>query len=151
VLYFWGTDFWQSVAALPALGRLAARFEPKGVIFRAIHRSDGDEERTGQEARRVLVLKGTPLIFTLDQMRVERHSRGMTAQEYGVNGYPVLILIDRAGKIAFRSDMTAGDRNVAAVFMKILTDPQAMTEEKANRLVERAIAEEIEAVLKQMD
>ena len=41
----------------------------------------------------------------------------------------------------------AYDRNVAAVFMQILTDPQAMTEEKANRLVERTIAEEIESVL----
>ena len=48
----------------------------------------------------------------------------MTAQQYGVINYPVVILIDRAGKIAFRSDMAAGDRNVAAVFMKILTDPR---------------------------
>ena len=53
-----------------------------------------------------------------------------------------------AGKIAFRSDMADGDRNVAAVFMQILTDPQAMTEEKANQLVEQAIGEEIESVLK---
>jgi hypothetical protein len=45
--------------------------------------------------------------------------------------------------------MAAGDCNVAAVFMKILTDPQAMTEENANQLAQRAIAEEIEAVLKQ--
>ncbi len=75
----------------------------------------------------------------------------MTAQQYGVTDYPVVILIDQAGKIAFRSDMAAGDRNVAGVFMKILTDPQAMTEKKASSLVERAIAEEIEAVLRQLD
>jgi hypothetical protein len=45
--------------------------------------------------------------------------------------------------------MAAIDCNVATVFMKILTDPQAMAEENANRLAQRAIAEEIEAVLKQ--
>jgi hypothetical protein len=38
---------------------------------------------------------------------------------------------------------------LAAVLMKILTDPQGMTEEKANGLVERAIAEEVEEVLRQ--
>ena len=150
MLYFWGTDFWQSVAALPALGKLAARFEPRGVVFRAIHRPDGNEKRTVEDARRLLALKGAPIVFALDQMRIAGHSRGVTAQRYGVNNYPVVIIIDRAGKIAFRSDM-AYDRNVAAIFMQILTDPQAMTEEKANRLVERALAEEIESVLKQRD
>ena len=80
-------------------------------------------------------------------MRVEGHSRGETAQQYGVINYPVVILIDGAGKIAFRSDTAVGDRNVAAVFMQILTDPQAMNDEKANQLVEQAIGEEIESVL----
>jgi hypothetical protein len=37
VLYFWGTDFWQSVGALPAFSNLAAEFERRGVVFRAIH------------------------------------------------------------------------------------------------------------------
>ena len=151
VLYFWGTDFWQSVAALPALGKLAAAYEPRGVVFRAIHRPDQDEKRLGEEVRKLIAVKQAPLIFALDKVRIDRHSRGMTAQQYGVTDYPVVILIDQAGKIAFRSDMAAGDRNVAGVFMKILTDPQAMTEKKASSLVERAIAEEIEAVLRQLD
>jgi RNA polymerase sigma factor (sigma-70 family) len=151
VLYFWGTDFWQSVGALPALGKLVAKFEPRGVLFRSVHRPDTNDKRTVEEARRLLAHKEVPLVFALDQMRVEGHSRGATAQRYGVINYPVVILIDRAGKVAFRSDMAAYDRNVAAVFMQILTDPQAMTEEKANRLVERAIAEEIELVLEQKD
>ena len=120
-------------------------------MFRAIHRPDGDEKRVGEAARRMLALKQVPLVFALDQVRVAGHSRGMTAQEYGVINYPVVILIDRAGKIAFRSDMAAGDRNLASVFIQILTDPQAMTEEKANQLAERAINEEIELVLKQTD
>ena len=148
VLYFWGTDFKQSVQALPAIGKLADRFEPRGVAFRAIHRPDGNEKRTVEEARSVLALKKAPLTFALDEMRIKGHSRGFTAQQYGVINYPVVILIDRAGQIAFRSDMAADDRNVAAVFMQILTGPQAMTEEKGNQQVERAIAEEIESVLK---
>ena len=60
---------------------------------------------------------------------------------------PADIVIDRAGKIAFRSDMAADDRSVGGVFMRILTNPQSMTAEKANALVERAIAEEIDSVL----
>jgi hypothetical protein len=75
----------------------------------------------------------------------------LTSEKYGVHSCPVVILVDRAGEIAFRSDMAAGDRNAAAVFVRTLTDPEVMTEEKANRLVERALAEEIEAVLKRSD
>ncbi len=84
------------------------------------------------------------MVCALDRVRIEGHSRGVTADRYGVNNYPVVILIDRKGRIAFRSDATAGDRNVAAVFMKMLTEPQTMTDKRANLLVERAIAEEIE-------
>jgi hypothetical protein len=151
LLYFWGTDFRQSVEALPALAKLAARFEPRGVGFRAIHRPAADEKRTLEDARRALALKQIRLTYAIDQVRIEGHSRGVTAQQYGVNHYPAVILIDRTGKIAFRSDEVDDDRNVAAVFMRILTDPQEMTEEKADRLVERAIAEEIESLLKRKD
>ncbi len=151
VLYFWGTDFWQSVDALPALGKLAAAFESRGAVFRVIHRPDRDERRIEEQARNVLAKNRIPFAFALDQVRIAQNSRGVTAHQYGVNNYPVLILIDRRGKIAFRSDATAGDRNLAALFMKILTEPEMMTKEKANQLVERAIAEEIELVLKQND
>lgn len=151
VLYFWGIDFRQSAEALAAISRLAARLEPRGAVFRAIHRPDGDEKRVCEEARGMLAFNQAPLVFALDHTRVAGHSRGVTAQRYGVLDYPVIILIDRAGKVAFRSDLAAGDRNVAGVFMQILTDPQSMTEEKANRLVEQAIGEEIEQVLAHTD
>lgn len=151
VLYFWGSDFRQSVEALPALAGLAARFEPRGVVFRAIHRPDRDEERTIDKGRRILSLTKASITFALDRMRLEGHSRGMTAQHYGVIQYPTLIVIDGNGKIAFRSDMTASDRNLAGIFMKILTDPQAMSKDKANQLVEQAIAVEIESALKPND
>ena len=148
VLYFWGITFWQSVSALPALGKLAAAFEPRGVEFLAIHNSDLDRAHVERQAHRVLAFKHALPKLALDQTRFRNHARGKTADVYGVDRLPVLIVIDRAGKIAFRSDLAAGDRNVSAVFTRILTDPQVMTEEKANRLVERALAEEIESVLK---
>jgi hypothetical protein len=143
--------FWQSVNALPTLGKLAALFEPRGVEFLAIHNAELDREHVEKQARRVLAFKHAPLNLALDQTRIANHAVGKTAEVYGVTRPPALIVIDRAGKIAFRSDTAADDRNLAAVFMRIQTDPQAMTEEKANRLVERAIADEIEAVLKQGD
>jgi hypothetical protein len=151
VLYFWGMTFWQSVNALPTLGKLAALFEPRGVEFLAIHNAELDREHVEKQARRVLAFKHAPLNLALDQTRIANHAVGKTAEVYGVTRPPALIVIDRAGKTAFRSDTAADDRNLAAVFMRIQTDPQAMTEEKANRLVERAIADEIEAVLKQGD
>jgi peroxiredoxin len=149
VLYFWGMVFWQSVGALPAMGKLAGEFEPRGVEFLAIHNTEPDAEHSQKQAGKALTFKNSPLVFALDQTRINRHVQGKTAHAYGVNKYPTVILIDRAGKIAFRSDTAAGDRNVAAVFMKIAADPNAMTEEKANQLVERAIREEIESILKQ--
>jgi hypothetical protein len=62
-----------------------------------------------------------------------------------------VILIDRAGNIAFRTDTAAGDRNIAAVFNRMASNPNTMTEEKANGLIERALTQEIESVLNRKD
>ena len=56
------------------------------------------------------------MVNAIDQTRIARHARGVTAEQYGVNNYPVIIVVDRAGKIAFRSDAADGDRNPAALF-----------------------------------
>ena len=130
---------------------LPPRSSLRGAVFRAIHRPDSDERRIEEQARSVLAKNRIPFAFALDQVRIAQNSRGVTAHQYGVNNYPVLILIDRRGTFAFRSDATAGDRNLAAVFMKILTEPEMMTKVKANQLIERAIAEEIQLVLRQND
>ncbi|MFI5456191.1 MAG: sigma-70 family RNA polymerase sigma factor [Isosphaerales bacterium] len=151
VLYFWGMPFWESVSALPALGKLAAKFEPRGVEFLAIHNADLDAEHVQKQARRVLAFKDARLVFALDQTRIRNHARGKTADGYGVNRCPTVILIDRAGKIAFRSDTATGDRNVTALFNQMAVDPKTITEEKANQLTEKALAREIERVLKPKD
>jgi RNA polymerase sigma factor (sigma-70 family) len=149
VLYFWGISFWPSVGALPAMGQLATRFQPRGVEFLAIHNVSLDEEDAREQGRKVLAFKGAPLVMAIDRTRVARHARGVTLQAYGGEGYPlpVIIVIDRAGKIAYRSDTATGDRNMYRVFTRIFQDPGSMTEQQVNERVERRLAEEIEKAL----
>ena len=106
-----------------------------------------------EQARKVLAFKGAPLIVAVDQSRIPRHARGQTAERYGVQGFPlpVIIVIDRAGKIAYRSDIAAGDHNLSAFFTKIAQDPASLTEQQLNELVERTLADELEKALKQKD
>ncbi len=149
VLYFWGMVFWESVSELEALGKLATEFELRGVEFLAIHNAEPDAEYVQKQAQKALAFKNASLVFALDQSRIVGHARGKTADRYGVSRGPAVILIDRAGKIAFRSDTVTGDRNVTALFHQMAADPKTITETKANEIVERTLADEIEKVLKQ--
>jgi alkyl hydroperoxide reductase subunit AhpC len=146
VLFFWGIRG-QSVSALPALGKLATAFQDRGVEFLAIHNAEEDEEYAQKQARKVLAFKGAPLVLAIDQTRNLTPDRGMTADQYGIRGQPVLVVIDRAGKIAFRNDTATGARNLSAIFRQMVQNPKEMTEQKANQLIERMLADEIEKVL----
>jgi hypothetical protein len=148
VLYFWGMLFWQSVSALPPMEKLAFEFKPREVDFLAIHNAEPDPDHFQTQARKVLAFKGASMVNAIDQIRILNHTRGLTAQQYGVNNYPVVIVIDRAGKIAFRSDTAEGDRNPVTVFRQIVANPGTMTEEKAIEVIHKALAQEIERVLK---
>ena len=77
VLYFWGTDFRTSAEALPAVAGLAARFAPRGIAFRGIHRPDSDGERALEAGRRLLARKNVPLVFAIDQFGTDDLSRGL--------------------------------------------------------------------------
>ena len=57
-------------------------------------------------------------------------------------------MIDRAGKIAFRSDTAAGAQNLSSVFRRVAEDPASMSEQKINEMVERTLAAELEKTLK---
>ncbi len=142
--------YWQSVSALPAMGKLAADFQPKGVEFVAIHNAEPDEERALEQARKALAFKGAPLVTAVDQTRIPRHARGVTAQRYGGQGFPlpVIIVIDRAGKIAFRSDTAAGAQNLSAAFRRGAEDPATTSEQMINELVIRTLAAALEKVLR---
>ncbi len=153
VLYFWGISFWPSVAALPAVGKLAAKFQPRGVEFLAIHNAEPDEDLAQQQARKVLDFKGAPLVVAVDRSRIPKHARGETAQRYGGQGFPLpfIVVIDRTGKIAYRSDNAPGPSNLSAAIRRMLQDPSNITEQKINELVEHTLAGELQKVLEQKD
>jgi hypothetical protein len=153
VLYFWRIQYAPSVSSLPSRGQRATRFQPRGVWFLAIHHAESDEEIALEQGRKVLARKGAPLALAIDQSRVPRHALGMTAVRYALQSGvpPVIIVIDRAGKIAFRSDSATGAGNLNVVFMQMLQNPANMTEDTANDRVEQTLAFEIERTVRHRD
>jgi hypothetical protein len=139
---------------LPALGRLAEEYEPRGAVFLAIHNAERDPEEVRKQFRKVLALKGVPLPFAVDQMRVTFHARGVTADRYGQKMMPpFVVIVDCTGKISFHSESAAGDANVNAmvnanVRQRMAAGSVDMDEEQVNERIERALRREIEQVLK---
>jgi hypothetical protein len=132
------------------MGQLATRFQPRGVEFLAVHDASLDEEEAREQGRKVLAFKGAPLVMAIDRTRGAGLAQGVSLQAYGGQGYqlPVIIVIDRTGQIAYRSDTATGDRNLSRVFNRIFQDSGNMTEQQLNEQVERTLAEEIEKALK---
>ncbi len=150
VLNFWGTWCAPCLGELPSLDKLRARYEPLGVVFLTLH-TPGEDEKT---VRKVLEMKKASLTFAFDRDR-KRDAvfdlNGMTAERYGVRGYPALVMIDRQGNVAFHSGIGARE-GVAA--MKALgkkiglnVDESTMTEADAHRLWEVFFGREIERIL----
>jgi peroxiredoxin len=151
VLYFWNTGIGQSVSALTAIGKLGAQFETRDVVFMAIHGCNEDEESLQEMTRRLFAFKKVRLESTVDQPYIDPFTPGATKQRYGIRDHPTVIVIDRDGRVAFRSDTTMGDRNLAAVFNRIASYPTTMTEEDANQRTADALALEIENALRKQD
>ena len=148
MLYFWGINFDPSVCILPALGKLARDFEPRGTVFLTIHNSEREPDEFRQQAGKVLAFKGAPLPFAVDQLRVKFHARGVTADRYGQKmAPPFVVIIDRTGKIAFHSESAIGDANVNAILWQLANGSVGMAEEQINERIERALGREIERVL----
>jgi len=151
VLYFWRIEFPPSVSSLPALGELATQFQARGVEFLIIHHAEPDEEAAQEQGRKVLASKGAPLALAIDQTRIPKHALGSTAWNYGLQPGlpPVIVVIDRAGKIAFRSDTATGAGSLSAAFMQMRQNSGNLTQEKAIELIDRTLAGEIEKALQQ--
>ena len=79
------------------------------------------------------------LVFALDRTRQKDDfsKKGETAERYGVTGYPTYILIDRSGKIAFRSDDPAIFPSFQATVKELGFEASKITEEQASRVIER--------------
>jgi RNA polymerase sigma factor (sigma-70 family) len=150
VLYFCGIGFDPSICVLPALGRLAKEYEPRGAVFLAIHNAEREPEEVREQFRKVLAFKGALLPFAVDKMRVKFHARGVTADRYGQKKMPpFVVIVDRTGKITFHSESAASDANVnAIVWQQTAAGSVDMAEEQVNGRIERALRQEIERVLK---
>ena len=145
-LSFWGIWCSPCVKELPTIERLRRKYEPRGVVFVSIH-TPGVEMK---QIRKLLDLKKTALLSALDQDRKKDDNslRGVTAERYGVEGYPTNILIDREGRVAFRSDGQNNLPTVQAIGREVgINDSKNVTEEQINESSERFLTQAIEKVL----
>src|SRR5208337_472138 len=102
VLCFWNISDALSVSRLPVLAQIRNEFGPRGVFFLAIH-GPGEDEK---QVRRVLEFKKTPLLWAMDLERQDRTLKhiGATAWQYDLQSFPLVVGIDKNGKVAFRGD-----------------------------------------------
>jgi RNA polymerase sigma factor (sigma-70 family) len=151
-LEFWGIWCIPCINGMPSLERLKQKYEPRGVIFLSIHTPG---EAIGK-IRRFLDLKKATFLAALDQGQgVDDKSRngptrnGTTANQYGVKGYPTLVMIDRKGNVAFHSGIgtKGGVEAMKAQGKEMGLDESAMTEKDFYRLWEAFFGRAIDNVL----
>jgi peroxiredoxin len=147
VLYFWNIAALPSVSQLPAVAQLRNGFEPRGVVFIAIHEPGEDET----QVRKVLDFKQSLLLYAIDlQNPVNRRGVfGATTLNYGVRRLPATIVIDRQGKVAFNTDAPVKNPQPPAGKNARTVPDEAMTEQERNELFRTSLALEIEKVLTQ--
>lgn len=104
VLEFWGIWCSPCLNSIPAMQQLEEKFAARDVVFLAIHTPDGDVGQISKLKRQ----KGWKAAVGVD--RGTTISDGASAEQYGVRGYPTVMILDRDGKIAFNSD--AGPESV---------------------------------------
>jgi RNA polymerase sigma factor (sigma-70 family) len=148
ILNFWGTWCAPCVGELPSLEKLRAKYEPLGVVFLTLH-TPGENEKT---VRKVLEMKKASLIFAFDRDRKRDavfELNGMTAERYGVRGYPTLVMINRQGNVVFHSgiDSKEGVAAMKALGKKMGLAESTMTEADFHRLWEAFFDREIEKTL----
>lgn len=99
VLDFWGLWCRGCVTSIPAQKKLAQKYGAQGVVFLGIHTAEGEMsqiqklQQSEEWTTPTGIDRGTSIL------------NSVTCERYGVQGYPTQIIIDREGKIAFRSDI----------------------------------------------
>jgi thiol-disulfide isomerase/thioredoxin len=146
-LDFWGVWCAPCVNAMPSIERLKRKYEPRGVVFLSIH-TPGEE--LGKISRFLDLKKGT-IVSALDRGRgKDDNSRnGMTADRYGVRGYPSLVMIDRKGNVAYHSRIGTkeGVAAMKAMGKEMGLDEATMTEADFHRLWEAFFGRQVEGIL----
>jgi thiol-disulfide isomerase/thioredoxin len=146
-LDFWGTWCSPCVNGMPSLERLKQKYEPRGVVFLSIHTPGEEIERI----HRFLDVKKATIVSALDESRrKDDNSRnGVTADSYGVRGYPSLVMIDRRGNVAFHSGIGTkeGVAAMKALGKEMGFEESTMTEADFHRLWEAFFGREIEKIL----
>ena len=94
-------------------------------------------------------MKKSSLVFAVDGPRKndEFDMNGVTAERYGVGGYPTTLIIDREGKIAFRSNDPSNMPAMQRAVKDMGLDPKTLNEEQASRLLERLLDQAIDGAL----
>jgi RNA polymerase sigma factor (sigma-70 family) len=120
-LEFWGIWCSPCVNSLSFVDSERQRFSDRGVVFLSIH-TPGDSL---ENIRKLYALKKVSLVSAVDEGHEDDIGGGTTASAYGIRGHPTFVLIDRAGKIAFRSDDSAASAgsNLAGAIEKLLAKP----------------------------
>jgi thiol-disulfide isomerase/thioredoxin len=146
-LNFWGIWCSACLNEMPRLERLKQKYEPRGVVFLSIH-TPGEEI---EKIHRFLDLKKSSLVSALDEDRRQHENsyNGVTADRYGVRGYPTLVLIDRQGNVAFHTgiDTKEGVAAMKARGKEMGIQESTMTKEQFQQLWEDFFGREIEKVL----
>ena len=144
-LNFWGIWCGPCVHELPLLEKLRAKYEPLGVVFLTIHTPGETREVRPQGPGN----EEASLIFAFDGPRKndEFDLNGVTAERYGVGGYPTNLIIDREGKIAFRSNDPGNMPAMQRAVKEMGLDTKTINEEQASQLIERLLDQAIEGVL----
>jgi thiol-disulfide isomerase/thioredoxin/protocatechuate 3,4-dioxygenase beta subunit len=101
VLDFWGVWCGPCISAIPAMKELSNRYEDDGVVFLSVHTAGTDMSLV----KRLLSQQQWAMIVGLDAG--DDIVSGKTVQAYAVQGFPTLIVVDPAGRIAFNSGDTS--------------------------------------------
>ena len=147
LLDFWGIWCGACINGMPSLEHLKQKYEPRGVVFLSIHTPGEDIGKI----RRFLEFKKSSFISALDEGRGKSDNslNGVTADRYGVRGYPTLVMIDRRGNVAFHSGIGTkeGVAAMKALGKEMGLDESTMTEADFYRLWEAFFSREVEKVL----
>ena len=147
LLDFWGIWCGACTNGMPSLEHLKQKYEPRGAVFLSIHTPGEDIGKI----RRFLDLKKSSFISALDEGRgkSDNPDNGVTADRYGVRGYPTLVMIDRRGNVAFHSGIGTkeGVAAMKALGKEMGIDESTMTPADFYRLWEAFFSREVEKVL----